>query len=463
MQVDIGTDQMEKPKRSYTQMAIDAMERGEDPAALEQRAMAEAEAEQQESPFQAEVPAEPSMLEKRQAEEASLERQIRGQEDGIGESRAGLERGLLGAIQTIGSSSIARQGGNPTAFDKGMERSQELIADPMKAAEQRRAFLKERLGRTGMPMKAKMEGLELSGAERGERIGTATEEDKIAQEKMNTGLKSANLTMQSNAAQTSNKRVDGTSALSVAARDREATKLKRTAMQIGRSDPGTARSLLKMADSLERGDMATLSESELGLLEDMKITPPEDQSLEWFKARTAQENARRTRIGSQDKDLKELAKRIGPETVVDNAFAELEKKIGSLDDPKTAEKDRPGVNIPGIGRVSAYSEGAREEDSLIQSITGPLSNARYGASQTNTELTKLARELGEGKFNNEREQIKALARLKKLNKQAIAEEKAGFGSDTVDLYESRRESERSKLGATQSTATPPVVTDPNDL
>lgn len=452
----------EPKKRSYTQMISEALERGEDPATVEQSVVAEAEAEEQESPFQREEPeAEPDMLAERQAEESSLEGQIRGKEDEMGQSRAGLERGLLGAIQTIGGSSIRRQGGDSSAFDKGMANAQELAMDPLKAAEQRRAFLKERLSRTDVPYRTKTDDLILKQRERGERIGSATEEDKIAQEKMDTGLKSSDLTIKSNAAQLSNKRVDATSDLSQAARSREATKLKRTAMQIGKTDPGTAKSLMEMASNIETNQ--NLSEQELSLLEDMKFTPPEDQSLEWFKAHTALENARRTRVGAQDRDLKELAKRVGPETAVDNAFGELEKKVGSLDDAKTFEKDIPGVSIPGVGRVSAYSEGAREIDAAVQAITGPLSTARYGASQTNTELRKLATELAEGKFNNEREKLKALSRLKQLNRQAIAEDKSGFSPETVDLYESRRETERGKLGGQSGNNTSSVITDPNDL
>lgn len=457
MEFGLGVTQEKKP-RSYTMMISEALERGEDPANIEQQVMAEAEAEEKESPFQAETPDE--MLAERQAEESSLEGQIRSKEDEMGTSRAGLERGLLGAIQTIGSSSIRRQGGDATAFDRGMANAQKLAQDPMEAAEQRRAFLKERLGRTDVPYRTKTDDLILRQRERGERIGGATEEDKIAQEKMDTGLKSADLTLKSNMAQLSNKRVDATSDLSAAARAREVAKLKRTAMQIGRTDPGTAKSLMDMASNLETNQ--NLSEQELSLLEDMKFTPPDDQTLEWFKARTARENAQRVRVGAEDKDLKELAKRVGPETAVDNAFAELEAKIGPLEDPKTAEKDLPGTSVPGIGRVSFYSQDAREIDAAVQAITGPLSTARYGASQTNTELRKLATELAEGKFNTESEKVKALARLKDLNRQAIAEDKAGFRPETVELYESRRAAEREKLGQT-STETPAIVTDPNDL
>jgi hypothetical protein len=133
MEYGLDVTQKKKP-RSYSLMVAEALERGEDPAAVEQSVMAEAEAEEQESPFQRDeqelpfnlgldpsaykppppVPVKPvqprSMLEKRQAEEALLEDQIRAKEDEMGQSRAGLERGLLGAIQTIGGSSIRRSG-----------------------------------------------------------------------------------------------------------------------------------------------------------------------------------------------------------------------------------------------------------------------------------------------------------------------------------------------------------------
>jgi hypothetical protein len=439
----------EPKKRSYTQMISDALERGEDLTAVEAQIQAEAQTEEQEAPIQPEMPAE-DMAATRQAEEKSLEGQIRAKEDEMGGSRAGLERGLIGAAQTIGASSIARQGGDASAFNKGMQNASELIQDPLKAAEQRRAFLKERLGRTDMPYRAKTDDLVLKQRERGERIGSATEKDKIAQEQMDTGLKSADLTMKSNAAQLSNKRVDATSDLSQAARAREATRLKRTAMQIGKTDPGTAKSLLQMASNLETNQ--NLSEQELGLLDEMKFTPPEDQSLEWFKARTARANMERPRVGEEkakmlsDKQTAEI-------TSIENAIAEaaqiaeikgeidtgpisnaqswLAQKAGIDDPQKSAFKARVGEQLAQYIRgISGAAVSIAEREALLQNIPKLSDNDATFSAKLDTLRQRLDRVRGK-----------------------VVENITKQGKDTSEFQQ----------GSSAQTSTPPVVTDPNDL
>jgi hypothetical protein len=368
----------------------------------------------------------------------------------MGGSRAGLERGLIGAAQTIGASSIARQGGDASAFNKGMQNASELIQDPLKAAEQRRAFLKERLGRTDMPYRAKTDDLVLKQRERGERIGSATEKDKIAQEQMDTGLKSADLTMKSNAAQLSNKRVDATSDLSQAARAREATRLKRTAMQIGKTDPGTAKSLLQMASNLETNQ--NLSEQELGLLDEMKFTPPEDQSLEWFKARTARANMERPRVGEEkakmlsDKQTAEI-------TSIENAIAEaaqiaeikgeidtgpisnaqswLAQKAGIDDPQKSAFKARVGEQLAQYIRgISGAAVSIAEREALLQNIPKLSDNDATFSAKLDTLRQRLDRVRGK-----------------------VVENITKQGKDTSEFQQ----------GSSAQTSTPPVVTDPNDL
>ena len=450
MQVDIGMDQKEKPKRSYVDMMMTAMESGRDPKEVEQEVLAEAEKEEQENPFEAEPPqsSEPDRFETRRAQEQALEGAIQSQEDRISANRSGLEQGLLGAIQTIGGTSLARSGVDAGAFNKGMESAKGLIQDPAKAAEQRRAYLMDRLKRTDVPYRALQDELVMKQRERGERIGAATEEDKIAQEKMDTGLKSADLTTKSLGAELAKKRFDATSDLSQAARAREVTKLKRTAIQIGRTDPGSAKALMDMANNLETNQ--NLSEQELKLLEDMKFTPPEDQSLEWFKARTARENALRPRVG--DEKAKMLSdKQVQVITDFDNAIESariIAAEKGDIDTGPISAAQNWLAQRLGVDTPEKTTFRARVGDQLAGYIKS-ISGATVTDAERRTLLQNIPKmEDNDATFNQKLEKLRT--DLERLRSQTVT----NIGRQGKDV---------SEFENTPQTEQPPVVTDPNEL
>jgi hypothetical protein len=383
--------------------------------------------------------------------EDALEQDIEREEDAIRETKGSV--GTEAAL-AAGGKVLAGTLGKMLNYDaspqvKGFEDAEKSIAGRTSENEQRRAFLKERLNLAANPMKRKLDELKLQGADRNERIGGATESDIIAQEKINTGLKSSDLTIKSNAAELSNKRVNPTSDLSQAARARESTKLKRTAIQIGKTDPKTAKSLMDMANNIETNQ--NLSEQELGLLEDMKFTPPEDQSLEWFKARTARENALRTRVGEEkakmlsDKQVQsitdfdnaiEAARIIAQEKgdidtgPISSAQNWLAQKIGIDDPEKTTFRARVGDQLAAyIKSISGATVSAAERSALLQNIPKmDDSDATF-----NSKLDKL-------RFDLERIREKTIQNIDRQGKN-VSEFQQGSSNNSTSS----------------------VITDPNDL
>lgn len=432
-------NEMPAKKWSMVDEFINRADMGEDPNEIAQSLQSKSKP--------AAVPQDPidKMTQEKLVNDAKIGEQIEAQEDVIVDSSNGVEKGLLGAANAFAQAGAQITGRNGSALKDGFDSASKQLDEPVKKGMANREFLKERLSRTGDPLKTESSRLGLQDATRNDKFEKETYVDKVASTKLDVGIKAATNTLKQNEVQFDNSQSDSDSVVSKSAKSGLIIMLRQKAKEFERTSPEASASLKSQAQAIQEG---TLNSKQVKTLyDDFKMTAPADQTLEWYKAKTARLESEKKSASSVDKDLKELSKRVGPETAVDNAFAALEKKIGLLDKDETLNQDLDGVSVPGIGRVSFYNEKAREIDSAIQAITGPLSNARYGASQTNMELRKLAIELAEGKFNNEKEKLTALARLKTLNQEAIAEEKAGFTPETVELYESRRTTERGKVGS----------------
>ena len=249
-------------------------------------------------------------------------------------------------------------------------------------------------------------------------------------------------------AQLKQRRFDPKSGLSTEARQREITKLKRTAAQIGRSDPGTAKSLLDMANRMETN--AGLSEAEVKLLEDMKFTPPEDQSLEWFKARTARENALRPRIG-EDKAKMLSDKQVQSITDLDNAIeaaSNIARDKGEIDTGPISSMQNRLAQMVGIDDPQKTTFKARVGDQLagyIKSISG--------ATVTDRERTALLGNIPKMDDNDESftsKLQKLQSDLQRIRNRTVS----NIGRQGKDVSEFQTSAPATEL---------PVVTDPNEL
>lgn len=143
-------------------------------------------------------------------------------------------------------------------------------------------------------------------------------------------------------------------------------------------------------------------------------------------------------------DMQKLSKDIAGAQGVTSALDEVERQLGfKLDEANVSDGvvkvggkavDLPGVSVPGLGRVSAYSGKARELQGAAASVFNAELKDRSGAAVTNPELQRLKMEFGEGKFNTESEMISALQRYKRALKQELQNREAGYSKDVVGRY-----------------------------
>lgn len=163
-----------------------------------------------------------------------------------------------------------------------------------------------------------------------------------------------------------------------------------------------------------------------------------------------QVNLRRERYN--DLDRQRLQKSLEPIQAIQTSLQELETKIPfkledydfktkttTTIDPDTGKQvrkavDLPGVSVPGIGRVSAYSGEARDFRSAFQNIFNQILKIRSGAAVTDPEFIRLQREYAEGRFNAEPEMVNALQRLKRVQKRSFKNTESAFKPEVVDSY-----------------------------
>lgn len=164
------------------------------------------------------------------------------------------------------------------------------------------------------------------------------------------------------------------------------------------------------------------------------------------------ETVRHNRAVEDDKNNKHIDKyveRLGGKV---GTFQEAMGRVGAIEDKlgfdlynydKNKEKvggkdiDLPGVSIPGIGRVSAYSQDAKELQSAVSGVFNTILKDRSGAVITSNELERLKEEFGRGKYNTEPEMIKALQRYKKEVARLWKDREASYSPEVVDEYGER--------------------------
>jgi len=127
-------------------------------------------------------------------------------------------------------------------------------------------------------------------------------------------------------------------------------------------------------------------------------------------------------------------------TTVDSIEQELGFNLDDIDSTgkiKGKSIDIPGVSIPGIGRTTFYSTGARDLDSTMSKLFNVELKNRSGVAVTPPELQNLKKEFNEGKFNTEEEKLKAMKRFKEGLKKAFANIEAGYPKEVVSEYQDR--------------------------
>jgi hypothetical protein len=111
--------------------------------------------------------------------------------------------------------------------------------------------------------------------------------------------------------------------------------------------------------------------------------------------------------------------------------------VSSIDGKEKKMADLPGISIPGIGRVSAYSESARALQSSMDNIFNVTLKDRSGAAVTNQEMERLKAEFASGKWNTESDMLRGLSRYRTAVSSAIKNAEAKYPAAVVDTYSSR--------------------------
>lgn len=148
-----------------------------------------------------------------------------------------------------------------------------------------------------------------------------------------------------------------------------------------------------------------------------------------------------------NENIQKFEKRMGEVRPAEQTIEEIERSLGfALDDAYTRDdeiyvngkkKDLPGVSVPLLGRVSAYSSGARNLAAAADKLFNITLKDRSGASITPPEFQALKREFEQGKFNTEPELISGMQRAKRAIDNEIRSRKAGFSPEVLAVYEER--------------------------
>lgn len=170
-----------------------------------------------------------------------------------------------------------------------------------------------------------------------------------------------------------------------------------------------------------------------------------------FDAARAQEqyNHRREEQERDDKLRKESEEKVAkyqlqtePLKSQLDAIAEVERKLGfQLEkyDPKTEtvggkKYDAPGVNIPVLGRVTAYSSEARVLQSSIDAIINKEIKNSAGTAVSSAEMERIKRQWAAGAYNSEAEMLGALRSYKAATQRELQRSEAAYNPKVRQQY-----------------------------
>lgn len=125
-----------------------------------------------------------------------------------------------------------------------------------------------------------------------------------------------------------------------------------------------------------------------------------------------------------------------------DAIAEVESKLGfplEKYNPKTESVDgkrydAPGVNIPLLGRVTAYSSEARVLQSSIDGIINKEIKSAAGTAVSSSEMERIRRQWALGAYNSEAEMLSALGQYKAATKRELQRVEAAYNPQVRTQY-----------------------------
>lgn len=145
-----------------------------------------------------------------------------------------------------------------------------------------------------------------------------------------------------------------------------------------------------------------------------------------------------------EQDMMKLQKDVSGTQGLIDAVGDVEKELGAPLEDFSEEKgnlklngksvDLPGVSVPGLGRLSGFSEKARNLQSAADTVFNTTLKDRSGAAVTDHEMDRLKKEFNAGKFNTETELVHALQRYKDRVAKVLKNREAGYNPDVVEKY-----------------------------
>jgi hypothetical protein len=167
-----------------------------------------------------------------------------------------------------------------------------------------------------------------------------------------------------------------------------------------------------------------------------------NQAIAQSNRMTEESRRQRTEV---EKEMENLQKTVQGGTEVAQALKTVEGKLGfDLDkyDPKSGtangkKVDLPGVSIPGIGRITAYSSDARELQGAADRVFNTVLKDRSGAAVTTGEMDRLRREFNAGTYNTESDLLQALRDYKGQLRTKLQNQEAGYRPDIKNEFKSR--------------------------
>lgn len=143
------------------------------------------------------------------------------------------------------------------------------------------------------------------------------------------------------------------------------------------------------------------------------------------------------------KNIQKLQKTIDPSQALYSSVENIEDMLGFNLDDYNAKKntinnkqvDLPGVSIPGLGRVTAYSDTAKDLRTTFDNLFNVTLKQRSGSAVTDQELNRLKNEYALGKFDTEEGMLGALQRYKNILKKDFKNKTAAFDENILQTYE----------------------------
>lgn len=157
-----------------------------------------------------------------------------------------------------------------------------------------------------------------------------------------------------------------------------------------------------------------------------------------------------------DKEVQSIGDDFSKNQEVISSIQQVEKELGGpLESFKVdgnnlskngEEVDLPGVNVPLLGRVTAYDSKAQNLQAAATQIFNAKLKDRSGSAVTNSELDRLREEFMSGEFNTEAQLIKGLQDYKRAAAAALRAKEAGYRPKAIQRYEERGGRTSSALG-----------------